>query len=68
LGKDSALLKAVVVGFLLGFVLVVGARLSGSDEGGAQLTSGQALHRGAAVDHVAGEPCDADLRPVLVLT
>jgi hypothetical protein len=66
------------VGFLLGFALVAGARLSQSGDRGAQLTSAQALHRGAAVDHVAGDApvagtvddqaCAQDRRPVLLLT
>jgi hypothetical protein len=68
LGKGSALLKAVVIGFVLGFALVGGARLAESGERGAQLTSGHVLHPGAAFDHVDGQPCAADLRPVLVLT
>lgn len=65
--EDSTLLRAVLVGFLLGFAVVGVVRLSDSGARGAQLTSAQALHRGAALDHVAGEDCPRDRRPVLVL-
>ncbi len=61
------MLRAVVVGFLLGFALVGVFRLSETKVDGAQLTSAQALHRGAAIDHVAEQPCPVDRRPVLVL-
>lgn len=57
-----------MVGFLVGFAVVAGFRLVQPDAQGAQLTSAQVLHRGAAVDHVADQPCERDRRPVLVLT
>lgn len=68
--EDSIVLRAVLVGFLLGFGLVGGVRLSQGGGDGPQLTSAQALHRGAALDHVAGRPCPPDGlgdRPMLVL-
>jgi hypothetical protein len=65
--EKRVLLRAVVVGFVLGFALVGVFRLSESEAERAQLTSAQALHRGAAIDHVADEPCLHDRRPVLVL-
>jgi hypothetical protein len=65
--EDSTLLRAVVVGFVLGFLVVGAFRLSEPGGDGAQLTSAQALHRGAALDHVADEPCEPDRRPILIL-
>lgn len=62
------MLRAVVVGFVIGFALVGAFRLAQPDAQGAQLTSAQVLRRGAAVDHVADQPCERDRRPVLVLT
>lgn len=71
--------RAVVVGFVLGFAMVGGARLTKGNTDGAQLTSAQALHKGAALDRVAGAPCVpgdaaraptdgmADSRPFLLL-
>jgi hypothetical protein len=61
-------MRAVMVGFVLGFAIVGGFRLVQPSADGAQLTSAQALRRGAAVDHVADKPCERDRRPVLVLT
>lgn len=61
------MLRAVVVGFVIGFLAVGGMRLSQPQADGAQLTSAQALHRGAALDHVADEPCETDRRPILLL-
>lgn len=54
------MLRAVLVGFLLGFAVVGGVRLSQGGGDGPQLTSAQALHRGAALDHVANRPCPPD--------
>lgn len=65
--EDSTLLRAVVVGFVVGFLAVGAFRLSQPDEDRAQLTSAQALNRGAALDHVADEPCAKDRRPILLL-
>lgn len=65
------MLRAVVIGFVLGFAMMAGVRLSQGSADGPQLASTQALHRGAALDRVAGPPCVtdavADAHPVLTL-
>jgi hypothetical protein len=51
------LLRAVIVGFILGFALVGVFRLALPPGAGPQLTSGLALHRGVAMDHVSVQGC-----------
>ena len=57
------MLRAVLVGFVLGFAMIGGIRLAEAGDKGAQLTSAQALHRGAALDHVADSPCPPEAAP-----
>jgi hypothetical protein len=57
----------VLVGFILGFALVGVFRLSAPAAMGPQLTAGQALHRGAAVDRVAHAPCPSRYGRTLIL-
>ena len=47
-----AVLRALVVGFILGFALVGVLRLTGLRDSGAQLASTSGLRPGAAIDHV----------------
>jgi hypothetical protein len=57
----------VLVGFILGFALVGVFRFSVPANMGPQLTAGQALHRGAAVDQVAHVPCPNRYGRTLIL-
>ena len=51
------MLRAVVVGFILGFALIGVLRLSSTASNGTQLTSTSALRSGAAIDKVAAPDC-----------
>jgi hypothetical protein len=61
-------LRAVLVGFVLGFALIGLARVSADDRSGAKLTRTSAMARGAALDHVAQQqPCRKTAYPRQIL-
>ncbi|TPE59428.1 hypothetical protein FJQ54_13115 [Sandaracinobacter neustonicus] len=51
------MLRAVVVGFILGFALIGVMRLSAAGNSGPQLTSTSGLRSGAAIDRVMVPDC-----------
>ncbi|PZU45352.1 MAG: hypothetical protein DI568_13970 [Sphingomonas sp.] len=61
-GGGSQVLRAVVVGFILGFALIGVLRLSAAASTGTQLTSTSALRSGAAIDKVAAPECPPKAR------
>lgn len=66
------MLRAVLVGFILGFALVGVFRVAAPADQGPQLTSGHLLHPGAAVDHVArdheaGRGCKDGLQRLILV-
>jgi hypothetical protein len=61
------LLRAVLVGFALGFALVGVLRLAQPADVGPQLTGTQLSTQGAAVDIVRLTPCPTERRDQLIL-
>jgi hypothetical protein len=51
--KGVRVLRALLVGFLVGFAAIGWLRLSAGERTGAHLTRASAMTPGAAVDHVA---------------